>query len=93
MTMSDYTNVCITNLKVLNELSWILECIASTYTGEAKSGISYLKTQLDTEKYPLHTALIASLDKIVAFLQSGNTVKAAQYLSVEIRRRWDEILS
>lgn len=90
--MSDSINVNTDNLKLLSELSWILENIASSYTGEAKSSISILKDELDSGTYPLNTNLIAMLDEVYGFLQEVKPTRAAQILSADIRQRWNDIL-
>ena len=81
-----------TDLHLLNELSYILECIASEYTGEAKHAIDDVKTQLETNSYPLHTQLLQTLNDVYKLLQKPNVSRAAQTLTPAIRTLWNNVI-
>ena len=83
------------NLIILNELSWILESIASTYTGEAKSSIIALERMLN-KQYPNHVSynhLHEKLKKVRILINELDNTGAAQILSPVIRKLWDKTLT
>ena len=80
------------DLHLLNELSYILECIASEYTGEAKSAIEDVKSQIDTDTYPLQTSLVTTLDYVHSLLQEPNVTRAAKTLTPVIRNLWNDVI-
>ena len=81
------------DLQLLNELSYILDCIASEYTGEAKHAIGNVKSQFEKNSYPLHTNLLNTLDDVHELLQNTKVTRAAKTLTPLIRKLWSDVLS
>lgn len=83
-------------LVILNDLAYITECMALTFTGKAKSEICALRSRLeeieDPEEGERYVNLYTSLDEIESCLYELDLHKAAGHLSSISRSLWHHIL-
>lgn len=84
------------DLMILNDLAYITECVALTYTGEARSEIRDLRSKLeeieDPEEGERYANLYTSLEEIESCLYALDIHRAAGLLSSISRARWRSIL-
>ncbi|MDX9976264.1 MAG: hypothetical protein RBU21_25030 [FCB group bacterium] len=83
-------------LVFLNDLAYIIECVAQTYTGEAKTEISVLSRKLEDIENPAEAERYGEaylkLDEAWFCLSSGDGHRAAGILSSISRSLWKRIL-
>lgn len=78
-------------LSILNDLAYIIECLALEYTGEAKSEISDLCDKLDKTQNPVYREVRSKLDDVVIQIRKYDLHQAAGLLSAINRKLWNEI--
>lgn len=81
-------------LRVLNELSYVVECAAMDYIGEAKSELSELCTHLESDPnfaIPDHANIAAELRVVWSLYSRGDRLEASGKLVKVSRRLWTSV--
>lgn len=83
-------------LMILDDLTYIIECVALTYTGEAKSGIDALRAKMEEIENPAkangYAEALLKLDEAKSSLYAHDIRRAAGILSSISRSLWKRIL-
>lgn len=79
-------------LKILNDLAYIIECVANDYSGEAKTELRNLCELLKDNSIPIEgrEALFLQLKEALKFLDDGAKKDAARVLGASNRTLWGE---
>jgi hypothetical protein len=79
-------------LRVLNDLSYVVECAAMDYIGEAKSELSGLCKRLEADSnYPIpdHANVAAELRVVWSHYSRGDKLEGSSKLVQVSRKRWN----
>ena len=81
-------------IRTLKELSYVIECLANDYTGEAKSELSALVKLVEADDrfaFPGHRDVARELGEALASLAGADIRSGASVLTRVSRKLWQQV--